>query len=165
MNNPTTKLRVMVSLATLLCVSSSMADVVHRQFGEHNRMVRVSNDDWQPPGFDTGREIPAVYAADADIAIDGLDTEPEWAAAPDVTVSLAFGNVHEASVKALYTDDDVYIRVRWADRRGSKSKTPCCSVSRRDVNGARLCLPVTGSISMAGTGWRPVPTRSGRPGT
>jgi hypothetical protein len=124
MNNPTTKLRVMVSLATLLCVSSSMADVVHRQFGEHNRMVRVSNDDWQPPGFDTGREIPAVYAADADIAIDGLDTEPEWAAAPDVTVSLAFGNVHEASVKALYTDDDVYIRVRWADSTMDREHRP-----------------------------------------
>jgi hypothetical protein len=124
MSNRNNYLFATIIVATMLFGSLAMADIVHREFSEDNRMVKVRNDDWQPKGFDTGRDVPATYVARADITLDGRDTEPEWATTPEVTVKMNFGNVSEASVKALYTDTDVLLRVRWADSTMDREHRP-----------------------------------------
>jgi hypothetical protein len=111
-------------VASLLVATPSDAEIEHRQFSELNYMYKVANDDWQPEGFDTGRVVPAVYYPSPEIKMDGRDDESAWGAAKDVLVNLQYGNVAEASVKALYTDDDVFIRVRWADASQDREHRP-----------------------------------------
>ena len=98
-----------VAAAMMLVATPSNAEIEHRHFSDDNYMYKIANDDWQPEGFDTGRVVPAAYHQRADITMDGRDDEAAWAAAKDVVVNLQYGNVAEASVKALYTDDDVFI--------------------------------------------------------
>ena len=113
-----------VATALMLVATPSGADIEHRKFSDDNYMYKVSNEDWQPDGFDTGRIVPAAYHQSPDITIDGQDDESAWAAADDVAVDLLYGNVAEASVKALYTDEDVFIRVRWADDSEDREHRP-----------------------------------------
>lgn len=93
----------------------AQADVLRSQSSDENIMVRVSNESWQPENFVNGTTIPATYMQQAGITLDGKDNEPAWSSTAEVAVPLAFGSVVGASVKALYTDREVYIRVRWAD--------------------------------------------------
>ncbi len=113
-----------VAAAMMLVATPSNAEIEHRHFSDDNYMYKIANDDWQPEGFDTGRVVPAAYHQRADITMDGRDDEAAWAAAKDVVVNLQYGNVAEASVKALYTDDDVFIRVRWADDSQDREHHP-----------------------------------------
>jgi hypothetical protein len=41
--------------------------------------------------------------------------DPAWDEAVETTVPLAWGEVREASLKAVYTEDDIYIAVSWPD--------------------------------------------------
>lgn len=77
--------------------------------------VIVNDDSWQPEAFKEGLGIPAAYVADVQITVDGIDNEPAWLAAKEVTVPLSFGTVELARVKAIYTDEYVHMRVRWPD--------------------------------------------------
>ncbi len=86
--------------------------------------VMVSDDSWQPDPFKQGIVIPANYAAGADIVLDGVDDEAAWLDAKEVTVPLAFGNADSAQLKALYTDKDVLLRIRWADASEDRLHRP-----------------------------------------
>jgi len=77
--------------------------------------VLVSDDAWQPDTFKQGIVIPVAFVAGADIVLDGIDNEPAWLTAEEVIVPLSFGDVKSAQLKALYTDEDVLLRIRWAD--------------------------------------------------
>jgi hypothetical protein len=76
-------------------------------------MVKAG-DPWQPEGFD---EAPILKAMFTDIApvVDGLTDEPAWAEAEGLTVPLRWGEVNEATLRAIYTEEDLYLQVSWAD--------------------------------------------------
>ena len=69
----------------------------------------------QPENFKDGILIPATYTSGEEIFLDGMDNESPWSATPEVTVPLSFGTVESAQLKALYTDEDILLRIRWAD--------------------------------------------------
>jgi len=104
------------------------SEVKHLRFGEgtpHDRtLVKVSNDLWQPENFENGTLIPTPYMKLADITLDGMENEPEWASVEEVTIPLEFGSTSQASIKALHTDEDVYIRLRWADNSENREHHP-----------------------------------------
>lgn len=86
--------------------------------------VLVSDDNWVPDGFKPGLVIPASFTIDSDIVLDGVDDEPAWLAAQEVTVPLSFGDVKAAQLKVLYTDEDVLMRIRWADSSEDRLHRP-----------------------------------------
>jgi hypothetical protein len=102
---------------TALAFSSgdAQAEVDFRQINSRNLIVEVSDDSWQPEGFNNGLDIPAAYAYATDIVIDGVGEESAWDLAKEVEVPLRYGSVRVSYLKAVYTDDEVFIRVRWAD--------------------------------------------------
>jgi hypothetical protein len=111
-----TKINLFIALAAgTLAWIKAPADILHRQLADDSTRVLVSKDSWQPENFKEGIGIPAAYAADAKIFLDGIDSEPAWGTAREVTVPLSFGSTESAQLKALYTDEDVIIRVRWPD--------------------------------------------------
>ena len=91
------------------------ADVTHIQRSADNSMYDVTNDPWQPEAFEDAIVVPAAFVAVPDIVLDGRDDEPEWARAEEIPVPLSFGLVRNAWIKALYSDEQVFIRVRWED--------------------------------------------------
>lgn len=120
--------RVFIAVLTVTSALTAwapvQADVIRRQFSEDNFMVKVSNDTWQPENFENGTTVPATYVKQAGITLDGKDNEPGWSTAMEVVVPLSYGNVGEASVKVLYTDEEVFIRVRWADATEDRDQHP-----------------------------------------
>lgn len=107
---------IVLSLAAgLLFSANPQAEVKHSTISGGILKVRVSDDSWQPDDFKQGIKIPVSYTASRHFQLDGIDDEPAWAEAEEVTVPLSFGNVKSARIKALYTDQDLYMRVRWAD--------------------------------------------------
>lgn len=105
-------------------LTSAYAEVHRSEFGEDDILISVSSEDWHPEGFKHGLSIPAAYLEQANISLDGKDNEPEWAATTEVLVPLAFGSTTQALVKALYTDDMVYFRVRWPDSTEDRDHHP-----------------------------------------
>ena len=102
------------AIASALSVSA-VAEVKHRQINPLNQITYVSDDAWQPEGFVNGINVPANWLAAPDIIIDGVDDETAWSLATEVEMPLTYGTVEKAWVKALYTNEEVFIRVRWAD--------------------------------------------------
>jgi len=102
----------------------AQAEVEHRQLNSSNSVTYVKNDSWQPENFDNGTVVPAAHEINPVITLDGRDDEPEWARAHEVTVPLSYGDVREVSLKALYTDRDVYIRLRWPDSSANREYRP-----------------------------------------
>ena len=111
-------------LAGLTAWQTAAAEVIERRLSDDVRYFKVSDDDWQPEGFENGIEIPAAYSPGDSIVVDGYDIEAEWERAEEVFVPLAHGSVVGASVKALYSDDQVFIRVRWADATENREHHP-----------------------------------------
>ncbi len=102
----------------------AQADVIERQFSEDNLLVKVTDDDWQPENFENGMPVPATYLGQSEITLDGVSDEADWDRAVEVNIPLEFGNTEEATVKALYTDQEVFIRVRWADKTMDREHHP-----------------------------------------
>lgn len=112
-------------LAGLLQSTLAAAEVTRKELPGQFEKVFVYDDHWKPDNFrDEGIFVPVTYASGATIRLDGIDDEAAWAAAPEVTVPLAFGSVESAQLKALYTDDDIIIRVRWADATEDRLHRP-----------------------------------------
>ena len=109
------KIAVVVAVAGLFTWTWAVAEVKHRQINASNLIVDVSNESWQPEGFENGIVIPAIYLHRSDILIDGNDNESAWRQATEIEVPLSYGTVKKALLKAVYTDQEVFIRVRWAD--------------------------------------------------
>jgi hypothetical protein len=110
---------------------SMQAEVRHHKMNSVNKIVYVSHEAWQPSDFEPGIVIPAHYLITHDIAVDGRDNDLEWRHAEEVIVPLLYGSVNKASLKALYTDDEVFIRVRWADKHEDRQHHPWTWDSKR----------------------------------
>ena len=114
-----------LTLALVLTGISSAFAAIHRsQYAEDDIYITVLGEDWYPEGFEHGMSVPAAYLGTVDIKLDGIDDEPEWDAAAEVVVPLEFGEAKEALVKALYTDEKIYFRVRWADDTEDRDHQP-----------------------------------------
>ncbi|MBD3647633.1 MAG: hypothetical protein HUJ31_09320, partial [Pseudomonadales bacterium] len=101
------------------------ADVERRQINQDNLIVEVTDDRWQPEEFVNGMPVPAVYHRWADhIEVDGIADEEAWKRAIDTQIPLTYGNTDSASVKVLYTDEEIYFRVRWADDDENREHHP-----------------------------------------
>lgn len=100
------------------------AEVVEHTRNPARQIITVTDDDWQPDGFVTGQRVLAPWMQTPDVIVDGLDDEAAWSLAEEVEVPLAYGNVERAWLKALYTDDEVFIRVRWQDPREDREHHP-----------------------------------------
>jgi len=116
--------RLSVVLLGFVLAMPVNADVVVKELSDENIFVRVSDDDWQPEGFENGVTIPAAYVLEPTVVIDGVGEEAIWSVAEEVTVPLAYGSVVEASIKALYTDKEVFLRVRWPDATENREHHP-----------------------------------------
>ena len=119
-------IKTSLSLAITAAVLSqaAVADVDHQQVNPTTKITYVSDDPWQPDGFVNGTTVPAIWLTSPDIRIDGMDDEVAWSLVPEVEVALKFGTVESAWLKAVYTDEEVFIRVRWADSSENRDHHP-----------------------------------------
>jgi hypothetical protein len=86
-----------------------------RQLGEGRSMVTVEPaDPWQPEGFPSAEVVRAAPVEEGPV-IDGRLHDQAWDNAAAITVPLAWGRVPEATVRAVYTDREVFISVSWPD--------------------------------------------------
>jgi hypothetical protein len=114
---------IVTVIASVLSVSV-VAEVKHQQVNELNHITQVSDDAWQPEGFVNGIDVPATWLPMPDLTIDGADEEAVWSLTTEVEVPLTHGTVEKAWLKALYTDEEVFIRVRWADKTEDRLHHP-----------------------------------------
>ena len=124
MRNKSFYLGSAVIATALLVAATALADVEHWQINSVSRITTVSDDPWQPDGFVNGVEVPAAWIPEPSVSIDGVADEDAWALATEVEVPLTYGKVDKAWLKALYTDDEVFIRVRWADATEDREHHP-----------------------------------------
>jgi len=117
-------LRVLLIVSCLFGALSAQAEVRVHQTNPIRKTITVTGEDWQPADFQNGVSIPATFVEDPGIRVDGRDDEAAWAGARETELSLALGTVERAWVKALYTDEEVYIRVRWPDSSESREHHP-----------------------------------------
>lgn len=143
-------------LPALLVGATAKAEVVQKKSSVSNRILSVTNDEWQPDGFVNGIPVPAVYLPSAEITMDGRDDEAEWQKAVEVTVPLSQGTVTEVSLKAMYTEEEVFIRVRWPDAAEDRQHRPWTWDAEQEawVEGAQVEDSVMLSFE-AGCEWTP----------
>ena len=117
---------VIVSIAGFLGSGLAWSEVIHEQLNEKNLLVKVKGEDWQPStsNWENGLAIPATRVNNAGITLDGKATELNWKKTPEIAVPMFYGNVNEAFVQALYTPDDVYVKVRWRDDTEDRQHHP-----------------------------------------
>ena len=111
----TLQLRFVFSVAVSLFGLSAVADVEHRKINSLNHISYVSDDAWQPEGFVNGTAVPAIWLQTPDNVIDGAGDEAAWSRAMEVEAPLNYGSIEKVWLKALYTNDEVFIQVRWPD--------------------------------------------------
>ena len=140
----------------LITTGGAQSEVVHQQINSRNLLVEVSNDSWQPEGFTNGRVIPAAYLYASDIVVDGKADDSAWNLATEIEVPLRFGSTKFAYLKAVYTDQDVFIRVRWADDDDDRLYRPWVWSEKQEryVEGSQLEDSVMLSFE-AGCEWEP----------
>jgi hypothetical protein len=116
----------MILIAGSLGSGPAWSEVRYIQINESNLLVRVNNDDWQPStgNYENGLNIPAVWVDKARITLDGKAIEQNWNEAAEIAIPLSYANVNMAFVQALYTDEDVYIKVRWKDETEDRQHHP-----------------------------------------
>ncbi len=111
------KVLTFILVATLLILNwalTARGDVSHRQINEEFLLIEVENEAWQPENFDEALILRAARV-EAVPTIDGKGSDPVWAQAESLTVPLAYGSVREATIKAVYTDKEVFLLVSWPD--------------------------------------------------
>ena len=111
-------------LTAMIVAAPAMAGITVNDTNPSLHITQVEDDPWQPDDFEPGTTVPAVHLASANIMLDGRETEPEWARAVEVRVPLNYGNVPEVFLKAAYTEDEVFLRVRWPDPEPNREHRP-----------------------------------------
>jgi hypothetical protein len=142
--------------AGLLAVTAARAEVVEHRINSANLSIDVRDEAWQPEGFENGIVIPAVFLPEDEIVLDGRDIEAAWDRTLEIEVPLQHGTTESATVKALYTDRDVLIRVRWADETENREHRPWVWDTGQDqyVAGSEVEDSVILSFE-AGCDWNP----------
>jgi hypothetical protein len=140
----------------LLGLETLRSDVTHIKRSEDNSMFDVTNDPWQPEEFKKATVIPASFVKEPGIVLDGKDDEAEWGKALEIPVPLSYGLVDKAWIKALYSDDKVFIRVRWEDVTEDRDHHPWVwdSEGEQYVEGLQVEDSIILSIE-AGCWWAP----------
>lgn len=109
--------RTMVAALALLVTASAVpvqAEVRLEKINDLNFIAHVTSDSWQPDGFEEALILRAAPVG-APPTIDGVADDAAWARAEALTVPLAYGAVAEATLKAVYTNDEIFLLVSWAD--------------------------------------------------
>jgi hypothetical protein len=120
------KYSILALVVMLTSLSSGLvfSDVIFDRKTQGNTFVHVKDEQWQPQSFDTGIVIPVAHVATADIALDGKDNEAAWNHAMEIPIPLEYGSTEEAYLKALYTSEELFIRVRWRDETENREHHP-----------------------------------------
>lgn len=113
-----------LTVTALLFSLPVIGEVEHREINSASKITTVSAEDWQPEGFVNGIPVPATWMPKPDVRIDGVEDEDAWSLAREVEVPLSYGSVDKAWLKALYTDEEVFIRVRWPDATEDREHHP-----------------------------------------
>lgn len=124
MKHRKSKILMLTSALALMSPALVFPDVIYREINPDDTVVRVRSDDWHPANFDVGTMIPAPYMKFANITLDGKDGEDDWTKADEVVVPLQYGSVQAVSLKAIYTDENVFIRARWKDETENREHHP-----------------------------------------
>jgi hypothetical protein len=149
--------RLLILAVCLTVALPAESEVVHRQMNATDKFVRVTaGDDWHPEELEHGKFVPATYFGQVIIKLDGKDDEPEWKAAKEVVLPMSFGKLREVSVKALYTDNELFLRVRWPDSSENREHHPWIwdAAQRRYVTGPQVEDSLLLSFE-AGCEWAP----------
>ncbi len=86
-----------------------------KSIGDSISFIEVeANDPWQPDGFGEALTVSATFV-DQGPVIDGLADDLAWSGAESAAVPMSWGSVPEATVKAVYTSEDVFLLVSWPD--------------------------------------------------
>jgi hypothetical protein len=101
-------------LALLTPATSAWGGVRINKLNAVNTIADVENSAWEPEGFDRGTIVHVSKVTQAP-RIDGLADDPAWKQAKSLTVPLAYGPVKEATLKAVYTEKEVFLQVTWPD--------------------------------------------------
>jgi hypothetical protein len=109
---------------TLFYSALGYSEVIFDRNTKGNTFVHVKDDGWQPQSFDSGIVIPAAYVEMAHIDLDGKENEQAWNQALEIMVPLAHGTTEAAFVKALYTSEELFIRIRWKDETENREHHP-----------------------------------------
>lgn len=109
-------IRIVTQVILILLVGSltAQAEVSIRESKLKTSAEVTSNDSWQPEGFEAFPVLHAPLIRETPV-IDGLADDPAWTNAEPLVLSLDHGSVAEASVKAVYTDKEVFLLVSWPD--------------------------------------------------
>jgi hypothetical protein len=110
------KTRFIITAMTILLLATPAvhAEVRHYQIGEGFSLIKVQDEAWEPGGF----EKPLILRAPLvkqEPTIDGKADDQAWAQAQSLTVPLAYGPVKEATLKAVYTEKEIFLLVSWPD--------------------------------------------------
>jgi hypothetical protein len=156
MNKSTIYITGLMLVWLVLTTPLVQAEIIHREANNLSKISFVSNESWEPENFVPGTTIPATYITGADIKLDGKEDEPAWASALEVDLPLSHGRVNTASLKALYTDEEVYIRVRWPDATQDREHHPWVwdEIKQGFVSGSQVEDSVLLSFE-AGCEWTP----------
>jgi Ethylbenzene dehydrogenase len=90
------------------------AEVRHNQINDVTFITHVNNEPWQPEGVVEPPVLRAPLIQQVPV-IDGLADDPAWDRAESITLPLDYGPVGEATLKAVYTDKEVFLLVSWPD--------------------------------------------------
>lgn len=138
-------------------VLSVHAEVRHDQINDVTFLTFVSNEAWQPEGVD---EPPVLHAPliRQEPVIDGLADDPAWARAESITLPLDYGPVQEATLKAVYTDQEIFLLVSWPDASKDDQHRPWLwdAEQGRYVEGPQIEDGLLVSIE-EGCDWNPSP--------
>jgi hypothetical protein len=156
LNRKEASIGLAVATSILSLSSPVSADVEYRGANSANEIVLVTDDPWQPEGFVNGTTVPAAWIESPSVALDGDAGDDAWRLAEEVEVPLQYGTVDRAWIKAVYTDEEVFIRVRWADPTEDREHHPWVwdSKAARYVEGAQVEDSVMLSFE-AGCEWTP----------
>ena len=118
--------------------------------------VKIEDNSWQPEEFRNAIVIPASYIETPAITLDGKDDEADWDNATEIAIPLLYGLVSKAWLKALYSDEEVFIRVRWEDATEDREHHPCIwnSEEERYIEGKQVEDSLILSIE-GGCWWTP----------
>jgi hypothetical protein len=155
------KIKFIIILFTLALVGwesawSELSDAEALETLKTYSYVKIENNPWQPEEFKNGTVIPASYIETPAIIMDGKDDEPDWSKAKEIAIPLSYGLVSRAWLKALYSDEEVFIRVRWEDATEDREHHPWTwdSEGERYVEGSQVEDSLLLSIE-AGCWWTP----------
>jgi hypothetical protein len=146
----------MILIALLLTSgASAQAGVRMKKINDANHVAFVEDSTWEPEGFDRGTIVHTAKVVEGP-RIDGVADDPAWNRAKSVTIPLAYGAVKEATLKAVYTDEEIFLLVSWPDPTRDDQHHPWVwdDTQGRYIEGPQVEDALLVSVER-GCGWTP----------